>query len=62
MISKAGYVGWGWLFALWALQEGASKVICIEGYPEALEQLRVNLAPEIEDGRVIVIDKLSSVG
>ena len=46
------------LFALYALQAGAGKIICVEGYPEALEQLRVNLAAEIEEGRVIVIDKV----
>ena len=44
------------IYALYALQEGASKVICVEPCPANLERLRVNLAAYIEAGRAEIVE------
>jgi len=44
-------------FSRWALMHGAAKVICFEPSPGNLICLRRNLRPEIESGRVVVIEK-----
>jgi FkbM family methyltransferase len=41
-------------FALYALQQGASKVICVEPPPVSFKRLEVNLATYVADGRVIL--------
>ncbi len=45
------------VFARRALQAGASKVVCIDPSPEAVECLRRNFANEIESKRVVVYAK-----
>jgi FkbM family methyltransferase len=45
------------LFSRIALKAGAAKVIAIEPVPMNLECLRRNLAAEIADGRVVVVEK-----
>ena len=44
------------IYALYALQEGASKVICVEPCPANLERLRVNLAAYLGDGRAEIVE------
>jgi FkbM family methyltransferase len=44
-------------YAKWKLENGAGKVVCVEPNPDSLAALKTNLAAEIEDGRVIVIEK-----
>jgi FkbM family methyltransferase len=40
--------------ALYALQQGASKVICVEPHPVSFKRLEVNLATYVADGCVIL--------
>eukprot|EP01046_Picozoa_sp_COSAG06_P048589 COSAG06_NODE_7293_length_2555_cov_11.340798_2_plen_697_part_00 len=44
-------------YAKWKLENGAGKVVCVEPNPDSLAALKTNLAAEIKDGRVIVIEK-----
>jgi FkbM family methyltransferase len=49
-----GYVG---LFSMWAVSQGASRVVIFEPLAAALECIRRNLSDEIRDGRVSVCPK-----
>ena len=44
-------------FTRWAVQKGASRIICFEPSPANTECLQLNLANEIASGQVVVIQK-----